>query len=97
MYFPIILRTAYSWGPVRREVPRFIVRKSSEDQRATDTISEETKHLIPGFEIPQQWKEGEPNLGNNRSYAIHRLNSLFPKFKKEPGYQEEYHQANKNI
>ena len=50
-----------------------IVRKSSEDQRATDIISEGTKHLTPGFEIPLPWKEGEPNLRNNRSHAIQKV------------------------
>ena len=37
---------------------------------------------------PPPWKEG-----NNRNYMIHPLNSLSWRFKKKPGYQEEYLQV----
>ena len=70
-----------------------IRRITPEDQRAIDIIEKGTKHLTPGYEIPLPWKTNEPNLQNNRAYAIHRLNGLCQCFRREPDYQEEYHQA----
>ena len=70
-----------------------IVRITPEDQRATNIIEKGTKHHTPGYEIPLPWKTNEPNLQNNRAYAIHRLNGLCQRFRREPDYQEDYHQA----
>ena len=50
--------------------------------RRLDIIEKGTRHLTPGYEIPLPWKTNEPNLQNNRAYAIHRLNGLCQRFRR---------------
>ena len=47
----------------------------------------------PGYEIPLPWKDGEPQLEDNREQATHRLNSMFRRFEKDPTYKEDYSNA----
>ena len=45
--------------------------------------------MNPGYEVPIPWRTKEPNLKNNKTVALRRLNGLMS-FAKEPEYQKEY-------
>ena len=61
----------------------------SEDQKAFTIVQEGTRKLNPGYEVPIPWRTKEPNLKNNKTVALRRLNGLMS-FAKEPEYQKEY-------
>ena len=63
---------------------------SEEDQKAVAIVQEGTRKLNPGYEVPISWRTKEPNLKNNKTVALRRLNGLMKKFPKEPEYQKEY-------
>ena len=62
----------------------------SEDQKAFTIVQEGTRKLNPGYKVPIPWRTKEPNLKNNKTVVLRRLNGLMKKFAKEPEYQKEY-------
>jgi hypothetical protein len=52
-----------------------------------DLLKTGTKKLEIGYEVPMLWKEGEPNLPNNRQVAEHRHQLLRNRFDRDPVYQ----------
>ena len=70
-----------------------------EEKRALEILNSWTKYDMyedknifhdPGYEIPLPWKDGEPQLEDNREQATHKLNSMFRRFEKDPTYKEAY-------
>ncbi len=51
---------------------------------------EKTRRLSVGYEVPIIWKEGEPDLVNNRPMATNRFKSLLRRFQREPNLERDY-------
>ena len=59
---------------------------SEEDQKAVTIVQVGTRKLNPGYELPIPWRPKEPQVKNNKTVALRRLNGLMKKFAKEPEY-----------
>jgi hypothetical protein len=46
-----------------------------------------------GYEVPIIWREGEPDLVNNRPMAENRFRSLLNRFKRQPEFEQDYRAA----
>ncbi|XP_028411629.1 uncharacterized protein LOC114534388 [Dendronephthya gigantea] len=66
---------------------------SKEERYALDTLEQGTKKLEVGYQVPLMWKEGEPQLQNNRHAAVKRLESLQRRFIWDPEYEKDYRKA----
>ena len=63
------------------------------DRRALSMAKEKTRRLPVGFEVHIIWKEGDPDLVNNRPMAAHRFQSLLRRFQREPELERDYEAA----
>ena len=63
---------------VDEEMPSF----SYEDRRVIDLWNQETSHEDGHYTIPIPWKEGRPNMPNNRYCAVKRLKNLVNRLQK---------------
>jgi hypothetical protein len=63
---------------------------SADDRRALAMAEEKTRRLPVGYEVPIIWKEGEPDLVNNRPMAANRFQSLLRRFQREPNLERDY-------
>ncbi|XP_045032663.1 uncharacterized protein LOC123474519 [Daphnia magna] len=66
---------------------------SPDDNRALSIVKERIRKLDTGYEVPIIWREGEPNLHNNRLLAENRLKSLLRRFDRNPKFEEDYRRA----
>lgn len=66
---------------------------SPENKRALAIVQEKTRRLVVGYEVPIIWREGEPDLANNRSMAENRFRSMLNRFKCHPEFEEDYRAA----
>ena len=66
---------------------------SAENQRAVRMLDQGIRKLETGYEAPILWKEGEPDLADNRALAEIRLRCLISKFRKDPNYEKQYRVA----
>jgi hypothetical protein len=66
---------------------------SINDRKALSMAKEKTRRLPVGYEVPIIWKEGEPDLVNNRPMAAHRFQSLLRRFQREPELERDYEAA----
>ena len=69
---------------------KFLTR---DEKTAVHLVKSKTKKLEIGYEIGLPWKEGEPNLENNRTMAEARIRSLFQRFANEPDLERDYENA----
>ena len=63
---------------VDEEMPSF----SYEDRRVIDLWNQDTRHEDGHYTIPIPWKEGRPNMPNNRYSAVKRLTNLINRLQK---------------
>ena len=63
---------------------------SPENRRAINMLEKGLRKLEVGYEAHILWKEGEPNLPDNRVLAENRLRCLINKFRKDPNYEKQY-------
>ena len=63
------------------------------DRRALSMAKEKTRRLPVGYEVPIIWKEGEPDLVNNRPMVAHLFQSLLRRFQREPELERDYEAA----
>ncbi len=66
---------------------------STNDRRALSIAKEKTRRLPVGYEVPIIWKEGEPDLLNNRKMATNRIQSLLRRFQREADLERDYEVA----
>lgn len=75
------------------EGKQFEKKLSPDDQKALDLVCKGTTKLDLGYEVALPWKDGEPNLANNKSMAIKWFNKSLVQFKADPAYASEYKTA----
>jgi hypothetical protein len=63
---------------------------SPDNQRAITMAKEKTRRLAVGYEVPIIWREGEPDLVNNRTMAVNRFQSLLRRFEHHPTLERDY-------
>lgn len=63
---------------------------SPDDKRALVLVKERTNKLGVGYQVPITWREGEPNLINNRDMAMNRWRSLLRRFERQPDFGKDY-------
>lgn len=61
---------------------------NEDEKRALDIVETGIRQLEIGYECPLTWKEGEPNLENNRKMAEKAAESNYWRFLKNPEYEE---------
>jgi hypothetical protein len=66
---------------------------SPDNQRAMALVKEKTRRLAVGYEVPIIWREGEPDLPNNRAMAGNRYQSLLRRFQHQPVLERDYEAA----
>ena len=66
---------------------------SADDRRAINLLEEGTRLLDVGYEVPITWKEGEPDLPNNRLLAERRFSSLLRRFELDKKFETDYRTA----
>ena len=66
---------------------------SPDDRRALMLLDAGTKKLSVGYETPVLWREGEPQLSDNRLLAESRNRSLVNHFNKDPEFERKYRAA----
>ena len=78
-----------SFGTKTTNTPNY----SKDEQRAVDILDQGTRKLEKGYEVPLLWKDGEPQLQNNRQVAQKRLEGLQRRFERDPEYEDDYRRA----
>ncbi|VDP90760.1 unnamed protein product [Echinostoma caproni] len=71
------------------------VSMSREDQAALAVVTETTRHNGTQFEVPLPWQTGSNRLPGNREIALHRLNYLEGRLKRNAQLKEAYCNAMK--
>ena len=66
---------------------------SADNQRAMRIVQEKTQRLVTSYELPIIWREGEPDLVNNRQMAENRFRSLLRRFERDPAFARDYHSS----
>ncbi|XP_057380669.1 uncharacterized protein LOC130703066 [Daphnia carinata] len=66
---------------------------SPDNQRAMALVKGKTRKLAVGYEVPIIWREGEPDLPNNRAMAVNRFQSLLRRFQHQPELERDYEAA----
>ena len=66
---------------------------SVEDRQAVEILERGIVKLDVGYEVPITWKDGEPDLPNNRLLAEKRLQGLLRRFQLEPAFEKDYRAA----
>ncbi|XP_045034629.1 uncharacterized protein LOC116930576 [Daphnia magna] len=66
---------------------------SPDNQRVMALVKEKTRKLAVGYEVPIIWREGEPDLLNNRAMAVNRFQSLLRRFQHQPELERDYEAA----
>jgi hypothetical protein len=68
---------------------------SADEKRAFSILDDGTIKLDLGYEVPITWREGEPDLINNRRMVEDRFRSLLRRFERDPQFEAEYRAAMK--
>ncbi|XP_045023365.1 uncharacterized protein LOC123467557 [Daphnia magna] len=68
---------------------------SEEDQRAISTLTDQTRKLEVGYEVPITWRKNEPDLTCNRQMAEDRFRNLTKRFERDPAFEKDYRAAMK--
>ena len=66
---------------------------SAEDRQAVEILDRGIVKLDVGYEVPITWKDGEPDLPNNRLSAEKRLQGVLRRFQLEPASERDYRAA----
>jgi hypothetical protein len=70
-----------------------LVAKSADDRQAISILETGTKKLDLGYEVPINWKSGEPSLVCNRQMAQQRFGGLLRRFSRDAGFEADYRAA----
>ena len=70
-----------------------VVSQSKKAQQAQKFLENTTKFRGERYEVGMLWNETEPNPPNNYSSALGQLNSLEPRFQRDPKLKELYQQS----
>ena len=69
--------------------------RSIEERQAVSILDRGTRKMDIGYEIPITWREGEPDLINNRRMAEDRFRSLLRRFERDSQFEADYRAAMK--